>query len=145
MSLSARAWVRTSVGCRAATSSVTWKHSRLGSSPSVDNCTRNQGTSEVSSALAREMRTNRQPGFVRSAKRAAAMITQRSISETRSLRSAAAMNSEGSTSLPERSSMRTSMSNMASPPPARLAIGCCTRRKRLSASAALRCFTQTAS
>jgi hypothetical protein len=71
-----------------------------------------------------------------------APITQRSMFFIRSLRSAAAMNSAGRTSVPCSSSMRTSTSNMPLSSPRRLAMGCCTSRKRFSIKALLMCFTQ---
>ena len=99
----------------------------------------------ASRAVSRDSRTNRHSGFFCAANDSEAPTTQRSMFFIRSLRAAAAMNSEGSTSLPWLSIMRTSTSNMPGSSPCRLAIGCCTRRKRFSISAALMCFTHTLS
>ena len=55
------------------------------------------------------------------------------------------MNSEGRTSLPCGSTMRSNRSNILLSVPVRLAMGCCTSRKRFSASAAWMCLTQTTS
>ena len=96
----------------------------------------------LSSTVSFETRTKMQAALRLAANDIEAPITQRSMFFIKSLRSAAAMNSAGSTSVPCSSSMRTSTSNMPLSSPSRLAIGCCTSRKRFSISALLMCLTQ---
>ncbi len=131
--------------CWAATSSRTWNTMRAGSIFTFFRLSVSQPGNAGSASVSCDSRTNRAPGFFAAQNDIAAPTTQRSTFFMRSLRSAAGMNTEGSTSWPCSSSRRRSTSYMPRSSPTRLAIGCCTRRKRFSIRAALMCLTQSRS
>ena len=101
------------------------------------SCCSSQVASVSSRSESRDSRTNTLCGLRAAQKLIAAPTTQRSMFFMRSVRDAAVRNSDGSTSWPRSSSMRTTRSNMDRSSPTRLAIGCCTRRKRFAIRADL--------
>ena len=119
-----------------ATCSLTWNTMRCASTRVAFSWFCSHGSSDLSRTESFDSRTNSWLTLRLAQNVIDAPMTQRSMFFIRSLRSAAAMNSDGSTSWPCSSTMRTSTSNMPRSSPIRLAIGCCIRRKRFSISAA---------
>ena len=125
----------------AAISSVTWRHRRCGSA-CVALQLRVEPVEEgaVAHAVARQAH-EQQVGLALAANDSDAPTTQRSMFFSRSLRSAAAHELRGQhlLALLDRACAPARRTCLWSSP-CRLAIGCCTRRKRFSISAALMCL-----